>query len=244
MSESEDQSVTARCRSCDAPLHGRYCSACGESHEYDRLELAVLAEDALEGVINLDTRALRTIGDLSIAPGKVCRDYLDGRRVQYINPFKYALATFAFVFLMAELLLYLHGQPSDARLATLTAFQLRWGQPLNFVAMPLLAALMLPLFLTAPRKLRWIEHYVIVLFAFGHVALLQGLFKPLLGVLGTAGQVVVAVLPIVYLSWIATSVCGTRWWTTTLRVIVAFVVMQLLLGAVVWLAAPELFSAL
>jgi hypothetical protein len=241
--EGDDHSATGRCRSCDTPLHGRYCSACGESHKHNRLELRVLAEDALEGLVNLDTRALRTIGDLTVAPVQVCRDYLDGRRIQYVNPFKYALATFAFVFLVAELLSHLHGQPADANLAALMAFQLRWGQWLNFVAMPLLALLMLPLFMTAPRRLRWIEHYVLVLFAFGHVALLQGLFKPLLGEFGAAGQVLVAVLPLAYLSWIATGICGASWWTTTLRVLVAFVVMQLVVAGAVWLVVPELFAA-
>ncbi|KIG12878.1 hypothetical protein DB30_00945 [Enhygromyxa salina] len=245
MSEGEregEADATARCRSCNAPLYGRFCSACGESHAHDRLDLALLAEDALEGLINLDTRALRTIGDLTVTPGNVCRDYIEGRRIHYINPFKYALATFAFAYLCSQLLLYLHGQPADAYVARWTAFQMRWGQALNFVAMPLVAALMLPLFMHATRKLRWIEHYVIILFGFGHVALLTGLLKPLLGELGVGGQLLTGVLPVAYLSWMVVGVCETRWWTTIPRVLLVYVTTQLITTGLVWLVAPSLFA--
>jgi hypothetical protein len=194
---------------------------------YARLELRALVEDALDGLLNLDTRVLRTLADLSFAPARVCRDYLDGRRVPYIHPFKYALATFAVAFAIAQLSARLHGAPDDPRIA----FVLEWGQLLNLVALPVLASVLWLLFMRAPRSLGWVEHYVVVLYAMGHVALLQGLLNPLIGYIGDVGTVVFAALPIAFLSWTGVGVYRTPWWSTILRMLVGFVIMQVAVGA-------------
>lgn len=243
MPEGEDQSWPAQCRNCEAKLHGPHCSACGQSHVHGQLELRTLVEHAFDGLVNLDTRALRTIGDLTIAPAKVCRDYLDGRRVPYVNPFKYAFATFTFAMLVAEALTYLHGPASDPLTAQLDVFRQRWGTLINFIAMPVLAAFLWPLFFSAPRRLRWVEHYIVVLFTLGHVALLQGLLLPLLQQAGTIATTAFSLLPVVLLSWAAIGVYETRWWTTILRVFAAFVAIQAIGAGVIRLLVPELLPS-
>ena len=235
-----DSSWPAQCRSCGTPLHGPYCSACGESHLHGRLELRTLIDQALDGLINLDTRALRTIGDLMIGPAKVCRDYLDGRRVSYVHPFKYALAAFTFAILVAEFLIWRHGGPIDPVDAKVFAFQLRWGMLLHFLMMPLVAAILWPLFASAPRRLRWIEHYVFVLYCFGHVALLQGLVMPLHMDLEVVSALMLSLLPPAFTSWAAVGVYESRWWTTIPRVILAFVLMELAMFGVIKLFIPEM----
>lgn len=237
MPRGDDASATGRsrwplrCSSCDERLHGPYCSACGESHRYTRLELPALVEDVLDRLLELDTRVLRTIGELSVAPARVCRDYLDGRRVRYIHPFKYALATFALVYAIAELSTYLHGPPSDPQMALV----LRWGPLLTMLAMPVLAMVMMPLFANAPRKLTWVEHDVVVLYSLGHVALLQSLLNPMVTRFEIAGVVVFGLLPLAFSSWVAVGVYETRWWTTVPRVIVGFAIMWLVIGGGFWL---------
>lgn len=228
----------AQCRSCEADLHGPYCSACGESHVHGRLELRALLEHAFEGIANLDTRALRTIGELTVAPAKVCRDYIDGRRVNYVNPFKYALVAFTFAVLVSEALFWLDGMPTDPDEAKRVAFDLRWGLLVNFLAMPVLALGLWPLFMSA--RLRWVEHYVIVLFTCGHVALLEGLLGPILAEMPKVTPVVFALLPLAMLSWVAVGVYQTRWWTTIPRVVLAFAAMQLVVFGGIRLLVPEL----
>lgn len=240
MPVGEDPSWPAQCRNCATNLHGPYCSACGQSHAHGQLELRTLVEQAFDGLVNLDTRALRTIGDLTVAPAEVCRDYLDGRRIPYVNPFKYAFATFTLVAIVAEGLIFLHGPPSDPLSAEFDAFTLRWGMLINFLAMPLLAVFLWLLFFSAPRRLRWVEHYVIVLFSFGHVALLEGLLLPLLQQAGTIVNTAFALMPVVLLSWAMIGVCETRWWTTILRVLIAFVAIRAIARGVVGLLVPGL----
>lgn len=240
------------CRSCGEPLVGPYCSECGESHRHLRLSARALAEDVLDGLANLDTRVLRTVGELGVNPGKLGRDFLTGRRRPYVNPFKYALATFAFAMLVNQGLLYLHGVPSDPETARVAEFSLQWGQALNFAVMPVFALCIYGLFyggprlrgaVGAPRQLEWIEHYVLVLFALGQVALIQGLLAPFLRYLGIVGPIVFVVLPIFYVSWMCVGVCRTPWWSTVLRVSVAFIAgMQVPAGLLARWLAPELFA--
>ena len=211
-----------------------------------------MIEDVLDGLFNLDTRALRTVGELSVDPGRVGRDYLTGRRNPYLNPFKYALATFAFAVLVNRGLVLLHGVPDDPALARLTEFSLTWGQLINFAATPVFALCLYGLFygpprlgglVGAPRVLEWIEDYVLVLFAFGHVALLQGLLAPFVRYMGEVGPALFVLLPIAYVSWMFVGVCRTPWWSTVLRVTVAFIAgMQVPLSVLSRLIAPDLFG--
>jgi hypothetical protein len=247
-----ERAVPTTCRNCTEPLRGQFCSACGQSHRFVRLELRALVQDVLDGLVNLDTRVLRTVGELTIDPGRVGREYLVGRRIPYVNPFKFALATFAFAILVNQALIYLHGVPSDPHTARLVAFSLHWGQAINFAVMPVFALCLYGLFagpprrrgvLGAPRMLEWVEDYVLVLFAVGQVALLQGLLAPFVPYLGIVATVLFTVLPIAYVSWMFVGVCRTPWWSTLLRVSVAFIAGVLVPARLLTrLFAPELFA--
>ncbi|MFO7561920.1 MAG: DUF3667 domain-containing protein [Enhygromyxa sp.] len=243
------RAVPEICRTCEEPLYGPYCSACGESHRFVRLELRALLEDVLDGIVNLDTRVLRTVGELSVDPARVGRDYLVGRRKPYINPFKYALATFALAVAISQGLILLGKVPESP----LVEFTLNWGQAINFAVMPVFALCLYGLFygpprmrvLGAPRQLEWVEHYVLVLFALGHVALLQGLFSPFVPYLGAVAQVIFfLILPIAYVSWMFVGVCRTAWWSTIPRVAVGFIAgMQVPAGLLTRWIAPDLFGS-
>jgi hypothetical protein len=239
------------CRNCGEPLRGSFCSTCGQSHRFVRLELRALIEDALDRLVKLDTRVLRTIGELTVDPGRVGREYLVGRRIPYAHPFKFALATFVLTMLVNRGLIHLHGIPAeDPQAVQLVEFTLRWGQAINFVVMPVFALCLYGLFagpprlrgvLGAPRMLEWIEDYVLVLFALGHVALLQSLLAPFVPYMGVVAPVLFAILPIIYVTWMFVGVCRTSWSSTLLRVSVAFIAGMLVPARLLaLLIAPEL----
>lgn len=76
------------CPSCGAPRPGSFCAACGEkrldpAHDHS---LRWLAGQILEGVLQWDTKLLRTFGTLLRRPGQLTRDHLDGRRVRTMAP--------------------------------------------------------------------------------------------------------------------------------------------------------------
>src|SRR6185503_7625785 len=78
---------TAPCPTCGAPIHGGFCGACGEkrvtAHDYS---ITHFAEHVLESLTHFDFKSLRAFKTLMAQPGRLTRDYLDGRRRHYIGP--------------------------------------------------------------------------------------------------------------------------------------------------------------
>ena len=60
---------TSNCLNCGAALQGAFCAACGQDAAVSRLDSRALARDAIEDVLNFDTRLLRTMRALTVAPG-------------------------------------------------------------------------------------------------------------------------------------------------------------------------------
>ena len=86
----------ANCANCAAPLTGPFCHACGQRAHVHR-SLLHLGEEVLHGLLHFDAKAWRTLPMLVAKPGKLTRDYIDGKRTRFVSP----LALFLFMmFLM------------------------------------------------------------------------------------------------------------------------------------------------
>ena len=84
------------CSDCGAPVTGKYCSECGQPTHVHR-SLLHLGEEMLHGVLHFDARIWRTLPLLAINPGRLTREWVEGKRTRYVSP----LAMFLFsVFLM------------------------------------------------------------------------------------------------------------------------------------------------
>lgn len=84
------------CTDCGEPVEGRFCSNCGQPTHVHR-SLLHLGEEMLHGVLHFDARIWRTLPLLAINPGRLTREWVQGRRTRYVSP----LAMFLFtVFLM------------------------------------------------------------------------------------------------------------------------------------------------
>ncbi len=232
-SEDAEEQRPTRCRACGTDLVGLYCHACGQGHQYPRLRARALVEDFFEGLIELDSRIFRTVWGLTTRPGELVRDYLRGRRIVYINPFKYALVSVTIAHVVIPWVV-----PGLTSSAGPTSELLEWGKWLNVAALPVFALLMQLLF--RRQRLRWIEHFVLVLYAMGHVYLLEMLLTTLLLPLGESALGAVGLVPIAWLGWTARGAFGTGWLSSLVRALVVFVLIQLLNVGVVWLAWPEL----
>lgn len=75
------------CLNCGTPLSGDYCSGCGQASRTARLSFRVFADNFVYGLTNLDRGLLHTVAMLFTRPGRVIRDYIEGRRVAYTKPF-------------------------------------------------------------------------------------------------------------------------------------------------------------
>lgn len=77
----------APCLSCGAAVSGRFCKGCGEKrispHDYS---VTHFAESAFETFTHFDFKSLRALKVLILEPGRLTREYLDGRRKPYVGP--------------------------------------------------------------------------------------------------------------------------------------------------------------
>jgi hypothetical protein len=84
------------CTDCGQAVSGNFCANCGQPTHVHRT-LLHLGEELLHGVIHFDGRIWRTLPLLMLNPGRLTREWIQGRRTRYVSP----LAIFLFsVFLM------------------------------------------------------------------------------------------------------------------------------------------------
>jgi len=84
------------CANCQTQTSGRFCSNCGQPSHLHRSLLHVI-EETVHGILHLDGRIWRTLPMLIARPGRMSREYIEGRRTRYVSPI--ALYLFS-VFLM------------------------------------------------------------------------------------------------------------------------------------------------
>jgi hypothetical protein len=85
-------------------LMGPFCYYCGQPDKNFLRFFPVLLRELLEDILDFDSRFMRTIKPLLFKPGKLTRDYLDGRRFRYVPPLRlYIFSSIAFFFLAAIL---------------------------------------------------------------------------------------------------------------------------------------------
>lgn len=97
--KSVPQDVT--CANCKTNFDGRFCPNCGQSlKEYDK-PFSFVFYNFLGDFFAFDTRFFRTIVTLLFKPGKLSKEYIEGRRVSYAPPFR----IFVFVSFVLFLLL-------------------------------------------------------------------------------------------------------------------------------------------
>jgi hypothetical protein len=84
-----------QCANCGASLHGEYCSQCGQKDAERIVPLWYMLNDALEAIFQLDLRVFRTLPKFLFLPGRLTKEYVNGRRKRYIRPFRlYLVSTF------------------------------------------------------------------------------------------------------------------------------------------------------
>jgi hypothetical protein len=89
------------CRNCGAALSGPYCHECGQRALDLRLNWRAVAGEALSAFFNLDGKFPRGLVHLLFFPGKLTRDFLDGRRASQIPPLRGYIVISLLFFLLA-----------------------------------------------------------------------------------------------------------------------------------------------
>jgi hypothetical protein len=95
---------SARCLNCGTDLKGPFCHYCGQPDRNFMRFFPALLRDVMEDVLDLDSRFMRTLKPLLFKPGKLTRDYMNGRRFRYAPPMRVYIFSSIVFFLLAALL--------------------------------------------------------------------------------------------------------------------------------------------
>jgi hypothetical protein len=96
----------AECLNCGAALQGPWCHACGQRADDHHRSIARLIWEAIEGVTHLDGRVARTLPALIFRPGRLAKDYVDGRLTRHIPPFRLFLVSLLIFMLSLEFIVF------------------------------------------------------------------------------------------------------------------------------------------
>lgn len=110
------------CANCGAPLTGSFCASCGQKAHVHR-SLVHVGEELLHGITHFDGKAWTTLPMLVFRPGKLTRDYIEGKRARYIAPVPLFLLI---VFLMFFVFSFVHITDNSGGVVTNAS-----GQPMS-----------------------------------------------------------------------------------------------------------------
>jgi Protein of unknown function (DUF3667) len=90
------------CLNCKQPLEGQenFCSYCGQKNSIKQLSFTNFIGNLFSGFFSYDSRFWRTFIPLLTKPGKVSKEYIEGKRIRFVNPFQLYLNISIIFFLL------------------------------------------------------------------------------------------------------------------------------------------------
>jgi len=78
------------CLNCGQPQTGNenFCSYCGQKNTIRKLSFGVFVNNIFSGFFSYDSRFWTTFIPLLTKPGKVSKQYIEGKRARFVNPFR------------------------------------------------------------------------------------------------------------------------------------------------------------
>lgn len=106
---------TQHCLNCQSELNEGdvFCSNCGQRVDNNVLKIKVIWTEFYENYLSLDTRLGRSIVPFLFKPGFLTKEFVQGRRVSYLNPFRFYL--FISIFFFFTLGLVVNQQTDQAK---------------------------------------------------------------------------------------------------------------------------------
>jgi hypothetical protein len=89
----------AHCLNCGTALSDHFCAHCGQKAHLHR-SIGHIFEELIHGVLHWDSKGWRTLPLLVANPGRLTREYVEGKRARYIAPLSLFLALFLITFIV------------------------------------------------------------------------------------------------------------------------------------------------
>ncbi|WP_422083860.1 DUF3667 domain-containing protein [Ulvibacterium sp.] len=91
-----------QCLNCGHPLDlsDKYCPNCSQANSTKKLTIKDFFDEFFSNIVSYDSKLVKTLSALLIRPGRITRDYVDGKRMSYTNPFRFLLSLAIVYFLI------------------------------------------------------------------------------------------------------------------------------------------------
>lgn len=88
------------CLNCGTMVHGRYCHVCGQENIIAKESFWSLSKHFVYDIFHFDGKFFHTLKYLFTRPGKVAKEYCEGKRNTYLHPIRMYLFTSAVFFII------------------------------------------------------------------------------------------------------------------------------------------------
>lgn len=90
------------CKNCGHRFEGKFCNNCGQTAETKRIDLHYLKHEIPHSFFHINAGLLYTSKQLFIRPGHAIREYLEGKRINHIQPLSFVLILAGFYILLCH----------------------------------------------------------------------------------------------------------------------------------------------
>ena len=96
----------SECLNCGHPMEltDVYCSYCAQMNSTKKLTVGDFFEELFSSIINYDSRFRTSIKTLLLKPGVMSREFIQGKRMKYVNPFRFYLSISILFFVILGLI--------------------------------------------------------------------------------------------------------------------------------------------
>ncbi len=98
------QRLENRCLNCNALTHGRYCQVCGQENVEHKLGFFGLIKHFVFDLLHFDGKFFTTLKMLFTKPGQVPLEYVSGKRIKHLEPFKMFIFTTTIFFILTTII--------------------------------------------------------------------------------------------------------------------------------------------
>lgn len=94
-----------KCLNCNHPLDksDKFCPNCSQLNSTKKLHFNDLFNEFFGSIFAYDSRIVRTLKVLLFKPGTISKEYIEGKRMRYANPFRFYLSVSIVFFLLSGL---------------------------------------------------------------------------------------------------------------------------------------------
>jgi Protein of unknown function (DUF3667) len=158
------------CKNCETHFEGKFCPQCAQKASAGRLQVGNVLHEFWHNFTHTDHSVFSFVKDMFVKPGLVIRDFIEGKRKKYFNPYTFfLLSTGILIFITSRLFEY-----EDSLFEVKNEFGQYVSKHYNIIlicCLPFVALIMRVAF--SKHKYNYAEWITFFVFTFGFINFIQ-----------------------------------------------------------------------